>query len=150
VRIELADPGVPEARRLIAELDEYSEALYPPESNHLVPADELRRLNTVFLVAWLGGEAVGCGALVDHAGEYGELKRIYVRPDSRRAGVGRAILGELFGQARSRGLRILRLETGNAQSEALAMYERAGFRHRGPFGDYRPDPLSLFMELELR
>jgi putative acetyltransferase len=103
----------------------------------------------VFLLAWLGPEAVGCGALVDHDGRYGELKRIYVRPAWRRAGVGRAILGELFGQARSRRLRILRLETGNAQPEALALYERAGFRPRGPFGEYRPDPLSLFMELDL-
>jgi putative acetyltransferase len=114
-----------------------------------VPADELKQPNIVFLLAWLDAEAVGCGALVDHAGEYGELKRIYVRPACRRAGVGRAILGELFSQARSRGLRVLRLETGNAQPEALAMYERAGFRRRGPFGDYREDPLSLFMELEL-
>jgi putative acetyltransferase len=149
VRIELADPGSPEARSLIAELDEYSERLYPPESNHLVPAEELRRPNVAFLLAWLGAETVGCGALVDHAGQYGELKRVYVRPPWRRGGVARAILGELFGQARSRGLRILRLETGNAQPEALALYERAGFRHRGPFGHYREDPLSLFMELEL-
>jgi putative acetyltransferase len=149
VRIEAGDPASPEARRLIVELDEYSEALYPPESNHLVPADELRRPNIVFLLAWLGAEAIGCGALVDHAGEYGELKRVYVQPAWRRGGVAGAILAELFKQARSRGLRILRLETGNAQPEALALYERAGFQHRGPFGDYREDPLSFFMELEL-
>jgi putative acetyltransferase len=149
VRIELADPCSLAARRLIGELDQYSEALYPPESNHLVPAEELNRPNTVFLLAWLEAEAVGCGALVDRAGAYGELKRIYVRPACRRAGVGRAILAELLSQARSRGLRVLRLETGNAQPEALAMYERAGFRHRGPFGDYQEDPLSLFMELKL-
>jgi putative acetyltransferase len=149
VRVEAADPGSPEARRLIAELDEYSEALYPPESNHLVPVEELQRPNIVFLLAWLGAQAVGCGALVDHAGGYGELKRIYVQPASRRGGVARAILSELFNQARSRGLRVLRLETGNAQPEALALYERAGFRRRAPFGDYREDPLSFFMELEL-
>ncbi len=149
MRVERADPAAAEARALIAELDEYSQALYPPESNHLVPAEELRRPNIVFLIARLGGEAVGCGALVDHAGAYGELKRIYVRPACRRAGVGRAILVELFAQARSGGLRVLRLETGNAQPEALALYERFGFRRRGPFGAYRDDPLSLFMELEL-
>jgi putative acetyltransferase len=114
-----------------------------------VPAEELKRPNVVFLLAWLGNDAVGCGALVDHAGEYGELKRIYVRPACRRAGVGRAVLAELFNQARLRGLRTLRLETGNAQPEAIAMYERAGFRHRAPFGEYREDPLSFFMELEL-
>jgi putative acetyltransferase len=149
LQIEPADPGAAAARTLIAELDRYLVALYPPESNHLVPVDELRRPGVVFLVARLGGEVVGCGALVDQAGEYGELKRMYVRPGCRGAGVGRALLAELAAQARGRGLRTLRLETGIAQPEALALYERAGFRQRAPFGTYREDPLSMFMEMDL-
>ena len=136
-------------RALIAELDAYQQALYPPESNHLVPVDALRRPDVVFLVAHFGSEVVGCGALVDQRGEYGELKRMYVRPSSRGMGVGAALLAALAGEARSRGLRRLRLETGIAQPEALRLYERSGFRRRGPFGAYRHDPLSLFLELEL-
>jgi putative acetyltransferase len=46
-------------------------------------------------------------------------------------------------------MRSLRLETGISQLEALGLYERAGFRRRGPFGEYREDPLSFFMELDL-
>jgi putative acetyltransferase len=137
------------ARALIAQLDAYLQALYPAESNHLVPVDSLRGPDVVFLVARLGTDVVGCGALVDRAGQYGELKRMYVRPDRRGAGVGRAILAALAAQARARGLRILRLETGNAQPEALALYERAGFGRCDPFGPYRDDPLSLFLELDL-
>jgi putative acetyltransferase len=134
---------------LIAELDAYQQALYPPESNHLVPVDALRRPDVVFLVAQLGSEVVGCGALVDQRGEYGELKRMYVRPSSRGMGVGAALLAALAAQARRRGLRLLRLETGIAQPEALRLYERSGFQRRGPFGAYRDDPLSLFLELKL-
>ncbi|HEV3017477.1 MAG TPA: GNAT family N-acetyltransferase [Burkholderiaceae bacterium] len=136
-------------RALIEELDAYQQALYPPESNHLVPVDALRRPDVVFLVAQLGSEVVGCGALVDQRGEYGELKRMYVRPSSRGMGVGVALLAALVAQARWRGLRLLRLETGIAQPEALRLYERAGFQRRGPFGAYRDDPLCLFLELEL-
>lgn len=75
---------------------------------------------------------------------------MYVRPDCRGAGVGRAVLAALTAQARVQGLQFLRLETGIAQPEALSLYERVGFRRRSPFGDYLEDPLSLFMELELR
>jgi putative acetyltransferase len=134
-------------RALIEELDAYQQALYPPESNHLVPVDALRRPDVVFLVAQLASEVVGCGALVDQRGEYGELKRMYVRPSSRGMGVGAALLAALVAQARWRGLRLLRLETGIAQPEALRLYERAGFQRRGPFGAYRDDPLCLFLEL---
>jgi putative acetyltransferase len=133
---------------LIAELDALQQALYPPESNHLLPVDALRRPEVVFLVARLGSEAVGCGALVDQS-EYGEVKRMYVRPASRGMGIGEALLAALAAQARLRGLRLLRLETGVSQPEALRLYERCGFRRRAPFGAYRADPLSLFMELEL-
>jgi len=149
LRIEAGDPGAPAARALIAQLDEYLQALYPSESNHLVPVDALRRPNVVFLVAHLGTEVVGCGALVDQGGVYGEIKRMYVRPGCRGAGVGRAILVALVAHARARALRHLRLETGVAQPEARLLYERVGFRLRDPFGEYREDPLSLFMELDL-
>jgi putative acetyltransferase len=149
LRIERSDPGGGQARALIAELDAYQQALYPAESNHLVPAEALRQPNVVFLLAWAGDEVVGCAALVVHDREYGELKRMFVRPSCRGLGVGRALLEALQGQAASRGLSCLRLETGISQPEALALYERAGFRRRGPFGPYREDPLSLFLQLDL-
>lgn len=44
---------------------------------------------------------------------------------------------------------MIRLETGVYQPEALALYGRAGYVERGPFGDYVADPLSVFMEKEL-
>ena len=51
--------------------------------------------------------------------------------------------------AAEHGMTALRLETGTQQPEALALYRSAGFTEIGPFGDYRADPLSLFMEKRL-
>ena len=45
-----------------------------------------------------------------------------------------------------RGIRLFRLETGIKQPEALGLYRKLGYRERPPFGGYRPDPLSVFME----
>jgi len=148
-QIERADPGCAEAQELIGELDAYQQALYPAQSNHLVPVQALRRPNVDFFLARDGAAAAGCAALLDQDGEYGEIKRMYVRPERRGHGAGSAMLRALLEAARSRGLICLRLETGIAQPEAIAMYERAGFRRRGPFGGYVEDPLSLFMELRL-
>jgi len=150
LRIERSDPGGARARALIGELDAYQRSLYPAESNHLIPVEALRQPGVVFLLASFGVEAAGCAALVDRDGIYGEIKRMYVPPAGRGRGVGRALLQHLVVQARLLGLRWLRLETGIEQPEAIALYESAGFRRRGPFGEYREDPLSLFMELDLR
>ena len=48
--------------------------------------------------------------------------------------------------ARERGVRLLRLETGIHQKEAIRLYEGSGFRRISPFGEYKEDPLSLFFE----
>ncbi len=78
--------------------------------------------------------------------EYAEVKRMYVKPEARRLGIGAAILRELEGLARQEKRTCIRLETGVHQPEALALYRRAGYVDRGPFGDYPADPLSVFME----
>jgi putative acetyltransferase len=63
--------------------------------------------------------------------------------------LGRRLLDEIEAIAVRNGERVLRLEAGAKQPEALALYRSAGFVEIGPFGDYRPDPLSLFMEKPL-
>jgi putative acetyltransferase len=144
-----ADPACPEVGHLIEQLDRYQAGLYPPESNHLLPVEALRRPNVVFLTARLDGKVVGCGAFVNQGGEYAEIKRMFVLPEARGLQVGRRLLGELEGRARAAGLRLARLETGVAQPEALRLYERSGYQRRGPFGGYAADPLNVFMEKAL-
>jgi len=149
VLIQVNDPASPAARELIERLDSLMTSLYPAESNHLLSVEELRQPNVTFLTASVDGEVAGCGAFVNQGGEYAEIKRMFVSPEFRGLKLGRRILEEIENHARASGLDLARLETGIHQSEALLLYERAGYQHRGPFGDYSEDPLSIFMEKKL-
>ena len=126
---------------LIAELDAYQDTLYPPESRHSLDLASLKLPNVVFAVARDSAcRAIGCGAAVLHD-EYGELKRMYVSPCGRGQGVARALLAMLESAARTSGCKLLQLETGPYQPEALGLYAAAGYERRGPFGKYANDPL---------
>ena len=134
---------------MLDKLDAYCAALYPLESNHLMDIDSLMQGDVLFLVARdVGGQAVGCAVLVNRGG-YGEVKRMYVDEAGRGRGIGRKLLEQLTMFARMSGLQALKLETGIHQPEAIGLYERSGFVRIDPFGDYQPDPLSLFMEKRL-
>jgi putative acetyltransferase len=146
LRIAQESPRQPEVARLVAALDAYLGGLYPAESNHLLDLDALAGPDVRFLVARLDGRAVGCGALRREDAEAGEIKRMFVAPEARGLKLGRRLLEALEAEARRQGLRRLRLETGIHQAEAIALYRSGGYVERGPFGAYRPDPLSLFME----
>lgn len=100
------------------------------------------------LFVYAENRLVGCGGYVIHA-DHGELKRMFVLPETRGLGIGRRLLDHLEEHARAAGVRTLRLETGIYQPEALRLYERAGYVRRGPFGEYGHDPLSVFMEKSL-
>jgi putative acetyltransferase len=144
--IAFESPDQPEVIALIAELDAYQDTLYPPESRHYLDLAFLQQSNVFFAVARdPAGRAIGCGAVVLYP-EYGELKRMYVCPRSRGQGIAKTILALLESQAIRSGCKLLKLETGPYQPEALALYASAGYEHREPFGDYANDPLSVFMQ----
>ena len=146
MRIATEAPDRPDVASLIDALDAYQKPLYPPESHHGIDVVALSQRNVVFAVVRDDdGVAVGCGAVVIQAG-CGEVKRMYVLPSHRGKGVAPALLFFLERQAVARGCTRLMLETGVRQPEALAFYRREGFVERAPFGDYRHDPLSVFME----
>lgn len=135
-----------DVRALFALSDAYAASLYPPESNHMVSGDVFATLKARFFVARRQGRAVGCGGVILNADCSGEIKRMFVNPDARGQGVGKALLSAIETAARSEGIRLLRLETGVRNHEALALYRRNGYRDRGPFGSYVADPWSVFME----
>ncbi|WP_244069503.1 GNAT family N-acetyltransferase [Bradyrhizobium sp. Ce-3] len=143
------DPRQPEVRRLIALSDAYLEALYPPDSNHLVDVAALAAPGTVFLVARRDGEALGSIAFRLIAPGHAEMKRMFVRADARGQGLGRRLLEALEEAARSRQIARISLETGIRQPEAIGLYQAAGYRDCPPFDGYAPDPLSLFMTKRL-
>lgn len=146
--IELESPLLPDVRALIEALDRYQAPLYPDESNHLLSLDALCAPDIRFFVAREGDDAIGCAALRVFS-EYGEVKRMFVTPEARGKRLGKLLLGALEARARHEGLPRLRLETGIHQHEALGLYRAAGFRECPPFGEYRLDPLSVYMELLL-
>lgn len=139
-------PDQPDVLRLIEALDAQMTALYPPESNHLLDIAALSAPMVTFLVVRDERMAIGCGALKRDARGWGEVKRMYVRPDRRGRGIGKRVLAELEAIARNARLPLLRLETGIHNLDALALYRRARFVECAAFGDYAPDPLSVFME----
>ena len=149
IAIRAEPPDQPEIRAFFAASEAYMSALYPAESNHFTNFAALARPQVLFLVARREGTAVGCGAIVRASDGHGEIKRMWVDPNIRRAQVGRRVLDSLIGAARAAGAHTLRLETGISQPEAIALYRRAGFHDCGPFAPYAPDPLSLFMALPL-
>ena len=147
--LQIESPRQADVERLLAALDAYQSALYPPESNHFLDVDALAAPNVRFFVARREGRALGCGALRIDAAGYGELKRMFVSPEARGYRLGRLLLDRIEEEARREGLPCLRLETGIHQPEALGLYRAAGYVEREAFGEYRPDPLSVFMEKSL-
>ena len=105
---------------------------------------------SVFLVARdPAGHALGCGALRHLEPGAAELKRMYVRPEARGSGLGRAILTALETEAKRLGVAVLRLETGHEQHEAIGLYERAGYERIPCFGAYADGPVSICYERTL-
>ncbi len=101
------------------------------------------------LLAQYDAEIAGCGAL--HYLEAGicEMKRLYIRPQFRGKGLGRAVAMRLVSDARIVGYKKMRLDTVESQMvNAVALYHKLGFREIGP---YRPNPIAdaMYMELDL-
>jgi putative acetyltransferase len=150
ITIEEADPMSPPVLALIAELDRLMGELYAAEESFLVAPSELAGPGGHFFAAYREGEALGCAGLLERAGDYAEVKRLFVSPAARGRGVGRRLLDMLEAAARAREIPCLRLETGDAQPGALALFESLGYRRCGRFGDYPEDtPRSVFMEKRL-
>lgn len=148
--IERSDPQAPGVAALLAASEAHARELYPEESVHMLNLSELSAPSVQFWVARTAeGVARGCVALVIGADGCAEIKRMFVVPEAQGQGIGSLLLLSLEADARRSGIRTIRLETGLRQPEAIGLYRRFGYRERGPFGAYGPDPNSLFMEKHL-
>lgn len=134
------------ARALIAELDAILEPLYPRASRHGYSVQKLLAKNVSFFVIYVDRLPAGCGGIEFAGNEYGEVKRMYVRPQFRGMELGRLILEHLENVARARDIPLLRLETGIHQHNAIALYENFGFYRIPPFAEYFEDPNSRCYE----
>lgn len=148
ISIAQAAPDSPEAVALIEELESHLQSFgYPQESRHGFSVEKLIREGVAFFIIRVDGKPVGCGGIKHFGTEYGELKRMYIRPSHQGKGLARQMLHHLGRYARRHHVELLRLETGIHQIPAIKLYEAFGFQRCGPFGEYREDPLSVYMEM---
>lgn len=142
-------PDTPDAMALIEKLEAHLASLYPAESRHGFSVEKLLREEVAFFLLRADEAPAACGGIKLFGTEYGEIKRMYVRPQYRGRGFGKRMLDHLSEHARCHGVSLLRLETGIHQSEAIGLYERMGFQRIPPFPPYREDPLSRCYEKRL-
>ena len=111
------------------------------------------------LLAEYENQLAGCVALhriasggsseVCHGSEICEMKRLYLRPQFRGKGLGRALADRIIAEARQIGYRRMRLDTVEpVMRDAVAMYRRLGFKEIAPYCE-NPMAGALYMELEL-
>jgi GNAT superfamily N-acetyltransferase len=133
----------PVARALVDAMVEEIGALYEPglpRGSSASPA-ELSPPGGGFVVLWEDGRAVAGGGIKRIDEQACEIKRMYVAPDARGRGLGRALLEALEDLARERGYAVARLDTGAKQPRSQRMYERAGY---APVPDYNGNPYAAF------
>ena len=136
---------------LVAKSDQYMSTLYPPESNHAEPLAALVGDDSAFFAGYIGEQLAACGAvkMFEDDTTYGEIKRVFVAEEHRGKRLAAAVMQHLEDYLVSIGVNVVRLEAGPLQPVALGLYRKLGYAERGPFGSYRVDPLSVFMEKTL-
>lgn len=144
-------PGRPEILALLERHLEHSRASSPPESCHALDLRGLDDPRVTFYAAWEDETLLGVGALMELDRNSGEVKSMHTAEAARGRGIARTLLSHIVAVAEQRGYRSLALETGSmaAYDAARQLYLKHGFRPCPPFGDYRPDPNSVFMTLAL-
>jgi DNA-binding MarR family transcriptional regulator len=137
--VRIVDPAGPDAvrclRAYLAELDRRADTPFDPARGTSAEPHELRAPRGAFLVAYLRGEPIGCGAIKHHADGPSDIKRMWVAESARGLGIGRRLLGELEDLARDHGAVATRLDTNRALVEAIAMYRSAGYVEVPAFSD---------------
>ena len=109
------------------ELDKRFPTGFDPGDSLIIDAPSMQAPNGVFVVARSDGDAVACGGVKSVDETTGEIKRMWVHPDMRGAGIGRRMLHHLERCAKRLGHARVVLDTNSTLLEAIAMYERAGY-----------------------
>jgi DNA-binding MarR family transcriptional regulator/predicted GNAT family acetyltransferase len=146
-----ADPRTAEARHCLseyyAELARRFERGFDVALSRDPDAADMIRPRGVFLIGFSDGLPLGCVGLKGSGGEVAEIKRLWVSPAARGLGLGRQLMEAVEQAARTLSIRVLRLDTNSALSEALRLYRRSDWTEIGRFND---DPYpDLFFEKRL-
>jgi ribosomal protein S18 acetylase RimI-like enzyme len=118
-----------------AEIDSRFAGGFDRETGGAAALEDFESPNGCLMLVRLDGKPVGCGALRTLEPGIGEIKRMWVSPQARGLGVGRRLLEVLEQSARERGMQAVRLDTNASLSEALRLYQSAGYREIDRFND---------------
>jgi ribosomal protein S18 acetylase RimI-like enzyme len=125
---------------------------------HQLLEQELQELSSSYgppggraFLARSGDGVVGCIAYREMSDAICEMKRLFVRKGGQGRGIGRRLCMTLIDAARSDGYALMRLDTANLLTEAIALYRSVGFRDCAAYNHYADDlmPNFVFMELPL-
>jgi GNAT superfamily N-acetyltransferase len=135
----------PDALRFVdAMIDELSEVYGGFDEDANTPSatpEDFSPPGGAFVALYEADRAVAGGGVKRFADGVGEIKRMYVVPDRRGAGLGRALLAALEDAARGLGYAVVRLDTGRLQPGAERMYRSAGYDE---IGDYNGNVYASF------
>ncbi|RNL80549.1 GNAT family N-acetyltransferase [Halostreptopolyspora alba] len=147
MRIVVDDLSGPEIAAFLDAHVREMRAVTPLESKHALDLDGLRQPGVTFWSVLDGEAIVGCGAIARLAPGHAEVKAMRTAPEYKRGGVASRLLRHIIAESTRMGLVRLSLETGAGAffRPARRLYEKFGFTYCAPFGDYRPDPESVFM-----
>ena len=139
LRISVESPHSADAHACLsayyAELAARFDDGFDMQAAHNEPLDSLAPPLGWFLVARLGGEAIGCAGLRRIGEHTGELKRMWISPAARGRGVARALLDHIEDLARSAGFSEIKLDTNKALVEAHTLYRAVGYQEIGAYND---------------
>ena len=144
VEIRDVDPDSPDAQRClrayVAELNRRApERGFDPRQGSTAEPHEVRPPHGAFVVAYLRGEAIACGAVKHQPGGVTDIKRMWVAESARGLGLGRRLLERLEQLAREHGSSEAHIEahieTSDVLGEAIALYRSAGYVEVAPFND---------------
>jgi GNAT superfamily N-acetyltransferase len=148
MKIVRTNSDSPDFQLLAAELERHLRALdgdlqeFTAELNRIGPIAQV-------LVAYKEDRPIGCGAIREYEEGKAEIKRMYVRPAGRGQGIATRLLEQLEQWAREGGYTACVLETGLNQPEAIALYQKKGYRNVPLFGRYIGSPNSICFQKEL-
>lgn len=151
ISVSAADPRSPEAAGLIRALSDELSRRYgfaDDGSGGFLPED-VSVPRSAFVIGSAEGRPVACGAIRPLESDVAEIKRMFVLLEFRGRGYSKAVLAELERLAGGMGYRAIRLETGDRQPEAIALYEGAGYGRIPNFGAYARSARSVCFEKRL-
>jgi putative acetyltransferase len=151
MKIVIDDLSGPEIAAFLEDHIRDMKSVSPPESKHALDLDGLRKPEITFWTVWDDDKLVGCGALSELDKQHGEIKSMRTSAPQKRSGIASMMLQHIIDVARHRNYRRLSLETGAMPffEPARRLYVKFGFRPCAPFANYKEDPNSVFLTMEL-